>query len=672
MWMVIKLKNIKIRFAIFLIIPLLFILFFTVAIVQFITITNMSKNLEDQQRKIFQNITLAASEELKQNIKEIMNQIEILSTFPKMKSLSYDNQESKQEVISYFKSILNIHKSNIQYIFFGFNSNGKLLIYPNAKLPSDYDARKRPWFKEALNKPDKVFLSSIYVDVITKQLVTSVSKAVKDGNNIIGVIGADISLKNFGDELLKIKIGKSGYIVVLSSDGKVLIHPDKTRIGTDSVLKPYLNKIKSEKQGFIDYVYKGKEKTAFYRYDDFTNLIYFSALEKEEIQNIINSTRHKAIVVTIIISIFVIVILLIFSLYILSSFKKINIASKNLSDGNLNAYIKDSTIIKEISDVINEYNIAISKILNTVKSIQKNANIVNSTAMNLFAISQEISSSSEEISSSTDQLAQGMSEIAESLTNLLNLQKSFIESFEKLENVFSNITNLAKNTINYSKNGEQKLTEVVNISNTFFEQFDTMKSLVDEFAQKTFNIETIIQTIKSISDQTNLLALNASIEAAKAGESGKGFSVVAYEIRKLAEQSKDSLKIISNMINEIKAKLSEIIETTERITEKSTVQLESINQTVSDLKLIINSIYEISPEINNAVSVLTSNKELTSEITTSVERITAVTQQTAASAQEIAAASHEVARGSEEIAENAQSLTMVSNSLVESTKFFKT
>lgn len=664
-------KKFKIKFALFLIIPLISILLLTVGIVQLITVTTVSNNLEDQQKNIFQNSTLAASEELRKNIKEIMNQIEIISNYPKVQALKFENQDIKSEVLSYFKSISNVYKSDIQYIYFGFNSNGKLLIYPYSELPSNYDARKRPWYIEASKNPGKVILSSIYVDVITKQLIITVSKTVKTGNNVIGVIGADISLKNFSEKIAKIKVGKSGYIVVLSSDGKILIHPDKSRIGTDSVLKPYLDKMKKEKQGFINYVYKGKEKTAFYRYDELTNLIYFSALEKEEIQSIITSIRNKVIVVTLIISFFVTIILILFSLFILSSFKKIKIASQNLASGKLNSFIEDNTIIKEISEVIEEYNFAISKISKTIKSIQDNANTVNSTAMNLSAISEEISSSSEEISSSTDQLAQGMSEIAESLTNLLNLQKSYLESFEKLESVFSNIIELAKSTVSYSKQGEQKLTEVVQISNNFIEQFSNMRSVIDGFTQKTSNIETIIQTIKSISDQTNLLALNASIEAAKAGESGKGFSVVAYEIRKLAEQSKDSVKIITTMINEIKTELEQIINAAEKLSEQSNVQLGAINQTVSDLKLIINSIYEISPEINTAVSLISVNKQMTNEITSNVEKITAVSQQTAASGEEIAAASHEVARGSEEIAENAQQLANVSNSLVENTNFFE-
>ncbi|WAM37572.1 methyl-accepting chemotaxis protein [Caldicellulosiruptor acetigenus] len=608
---------------------------------------------------------------MRQTIKKIMEQINILASVPTLQNINFEDQNKKAELLNYFKAISTTYGSDIQFIYFGFNQNGKLLLYPEVKLSADFDARKRPWYQEALKNPDKVLLSSIYVDAVTKELTTSVSKVVKNGNKIVGVLGADISLKNFGERLVKTKIGKSGYIVVLSPDGKVLIHPDKTRIGTDSVLKPYVKKMKKEKEGFIDYVYKGKEKTAFYRYDNLTNLIYFSAIEKSEIESVISSTRKQAIIITLIISLIVILLLLLFTTFIISSFKKIKAVSQNLASGNLDISVKDNSIIKEISEMIEEYNRAISKISYIIKSIQENANKVNSNAMNLSAISQEISSSSEEISSSTDQLAQGMTEIAESLTNLLQLQKRYMDSFEKLEQVFSNIIELAKNTNMLSKQGEQKLTEVVEISNNFMNQFTNMKSTIDAFASKTANIEMVVQTIKSISDQTNLLALNASIEAAKAGEAGKGFSVVAYEIRKLAEQSKDSVKIIGTIINEIKTEIADILSLSEKITNESSVQLDVINQAVSNLRLIIDSIYEISPEVNNAVEELGRNKEMNAEIMKNIERITAVSQQTAASGQEIAAASHEVARGSEEIAENAQDLAQVSLSLVENTEFFK-
>jgi methyl-accepting chemotaxis protein len=208
--------------------------------------------------------------------------------------------------------------------------------------------------------------------------------------------------------------------------------------------------------------------------------------------------------------------------------------------------------------------------------------------------------STNESSIATDEIASGVQYVA------VKLSEASEASTEATKNVEEGNIYL-----------QQGISEMQSISNTV----EANSTLVQQLGQKSSEINVIIDVIKGISEQTNLLALNASIEAARAGEYGKGFSVVAQEIRKLAEASKTSTSQISEILSSIQEETTKLINAME-IEEKQTVKgLEAIVQTGEKFNKILNSITEVNKQIQEVSATSEEISASTEEISASFNEV---------------------------------------------------
>jgi methyl-accepting chemotaxis protein len=163
-----------------------------------------------------------------------------------------------------------------------------------------------------------------------------------------------------------------------------------------------------------------------------------------------------------------------------------------------------------------------------------------------------------------------------------------------------------------------KMQSLVNSVNAVNESFKDFVAKITGFGQNVNQINEITNLINSIAEQTNLLALNAAIEAARAGEAGKGFAVVADEIRKLAEQTKASSEKINILISGISSDTDMMVKTTGVMEKELNSQVIAINTAIDSFKLIIKGIGDISPKIE---AVNTSAVELDNEKDNILEKI---------------------------------------------------
>ena len=219
-------------------------------------------------------------------------------------------------------------------------------------------------------------------------------------------------------------------------------------------------------------------------------------------------------------------------------------------------------------------------------------------------------------------------------------------------------------TINKEKEeGFNILNNLIIKTNQSSEATDSIYEIILSNNQSAEKIEVASTMIQSIADQTNLLALNAAIEAARAGEAGRGFSVVADEIKKLAEQSNNFTNDIKSVIDELKFKSQRAVETMEGVKDIVKTQALSVKETEAKFEGIavaINSIDSIIDNLNNSANSMLSNKEKIIELTQS---LMAVSQENAAASEESAAAMeeqttniHEVANSGEDLSEIAEEL----------------
>jgi len=274
---------------------------------------------------------------------------------------------------------------------------------------------------------------------------------------------------------------------------------------------------------------------------------------------------------------------------------------QKISEGDLTVQIMQSKSKDEIGMLNESFGKMVQRLKGTVTKIQSGAQEVASTSEELSASSEELTSSINEISSSVQNISQGSQKQAAKL---------------------SEANNNAVAVLGEDNSGAQKALEGMERINAVVE---TAISDIKNLGEESKKITTVVDVINKIADQTNLLALNAAVEAARAGEAGRGFAVVADEVRRLAEQSAGSTKEINTLVNSIQ---NAIEDTTQKI-ESSMNEAKSSREVVDKS---LNALIDMSDSIKTVTSISQDNASATEETSAAVDEQTSATTSIASAA----------------------------------------
>ena len=255
-----------------------------------------------------------------------------------------------------------------------------------------------------------------------------------------------------------------------------------------------------------------------------------------------------------------------------------------------------------------------------------------------------VASASEELSASSEQMSRG---VAEQSGRASQIATSSAEMSQTVIDVAKNASTIASSALDTTKIAdegastvEKSVEEVNEIANTVGESSQRIISL----GERSKQIGDIINVIKDIANQTNLLALNAAIEAARAGEQGRGFAVVADEVRKLAERTAKATSEISGMINAIQSEVGEAVTSMDEATKKVASGVKNVTMAGESLHGIVNSVNGLQGMIQQIASATEEMSTVSETISSDIETIANVSNETSSSSGQIAQAASDLAR----------------------------
>ena len=529
---------------------------------------------------------------------------------------------------------------------------------------NEIKAKDRAWYMEAKANLGKIIYSDVSVDQVTGTMILAMSRSIvdKDGN-FIGVVGIDISLDELNEYINSISLLENGYVILVNSDGQVIIDNEKNKAPIENVSSyEYWSILNKEADDSYEWTSDDGVIFVSKTTNEKTGWKIFGFVEKSEINTDLLDMKISMAVNILICSVLAVVISSILSKTITNQINKLNELVRKISDGNFKHRINVSSK-DELGELGENLNSTLDVMTGLLKNIETTASDVNNSSLDITSMAEETTNSVSEVSHAINSVSNDTTNQAMAVDNATNAVSKLSDRIDEVEKNTKDILELSRVTERLSDDGLNILSILIEKSEITKQNAEESSSSVREMNDSIKNINYISDAIAGITEQTNLLALNASIEAARAGEAGRGFAVVADEIRKLAEESKKSTDEIKAIIEEINKKSRKFSMTMEETVNMLIDQDKSINTTKDVFNKITDSIISLAESIqiiSNLTSNMTSNKN---DVIREIDEISSISQNVASVSEEVAASSEEVTATMNELTEYAEKLNAISEKL---------
>ncbi len=526
-------------------------------------------------------------------------------------------------------------------------------------------------------------VSDVIISKVTNEPVVMYAAPIKQGSRIVGVLVGRRDGTVLSDIVDTMGFGENGFAFILGEDGTTYAHRNREDvlnqvnalkdIETDGELKNLglaIQEIGIGNKGVTNYKIAGNKGYIGVAPMPSTGWIVGVGAYEEDILGVLNKLKIATLIGIVIFMALGIIVAMFLGKSISAPIVELTGIIERFSnydisiDGNSKAmgYIKRKDEIGRISNALLVMN---KNLVNLVKDISDSAQQVASSSEELTATSQQSATAADEVAKVIEEIANGASDQAqdteEGAMHIEELGQIIVKNQQELQDV-----NNAADEINVLKDeGIEILQELVVKTNTSGEAAMEIYDIISNTNESAEKIEEASQMIKSIAEQTNLLALNAAIEAARAGEAGRGFSVVAEEIRKLAEESNKFTVEIAEIIQELIEKTDIAVSTMGKVRDTVNSQTESVEMTKERFDGIANAIDgmgDLVVRINKSGHEMEVKKD---EIISVIQALSAISEENAAGTEEASASVEEQTSSMEEIANASEALANLANEMQE-------
>jgi methyl-accepting chemotaxis protein len=527
---------------------------------------------------------------------------------------SLSSDIDKSNIVTHLEQVR--HSAAFDNVFLAYpdgsqdNANGVVLP------PGNDDPRKWGWYINAKKSPTKVFMDNPTVAAATGANVVSLGKAVNLAGQQV-VLGADVEITDIVNGLSQVILPGSGYMFIMNDKGNIFTHPN-----TDLLNKPVnqlgveTSSIASATQGATNVIatIDGDKSVIHARQIPGTTLTTVAVVNYDSLVAPLNSAIWQQLIVT---SIVVMVCIGLFSVLCNLLFQPLNNVSHALEqiangNGDLTQRIKVESE-DEVGKLANNFNIFVASLNELIGHIR-------TQSTHLDRHSQDSSQLAKRAVEGINQQQQEITLVATAVTELSSATQEISSNAEQTAQA-------AQESTNSTQNGREMVDHTRSSINSLAKELETAGEVVSDLNRHAQEISTVLSTIQGIAEQTNLLALNAAIEAARAGEQGRGFAVVADEVRVLSQRTHSSTEEIKSTIDTLQNTTTKAVSLMESSADLAGNSVDDADKATEALEEISQAVTLISDMATQIATAAEQQTHVTGEVTQNITLIKDVADQ---------------------------------------------
>lgn len=459
----------------------------------------------------------------------------------------YTYNEDSTVILNKFREI-QMSNEALQSIYLG-TVDGNIYFYPMDKLPKSYDPRTQNWYQNAMEKKGRLIWTDPYTHELSNKKVVTAAKIVTTLNQSLGVIGVDYKLDKLDQMIKRISFGKTGYAFLVNEQGEILAHPNTSRIGQSIIEEGLFQKLGplKEHEHTFTYTQNGEAKLVSVIQNPKTGWLLIGTMDLQEFRDKAQEGIVPLLLTLAILMVLATAISVFLVAKIVQPIRLLSQSMKEFERGDLTVAPTFNSR-DEVGKLAYRFSLMTSRIRDVMKEVSQSVHQVGIASKAINTHAEINTKSAQEITRTVEKIAVAAVTESEFIEETAKATHEISKRMELMEQNSYRLREQSNVMLTVSQTGVQ---HVLYLQEQFLRTEEMSTKMVDTIGlmnQQSQDIVKVISTITEIAKKIKLLSLNASIEATRAGEHGRGFVVVANEVRQLSLQTEDALKDITELI----------------------------------------------------------------------------------------------------------------------------